>query len=497
MSNMKSHYINGQWIQSDGSEFTSTDPATGEMIWKGREADENIVDKAVSAARKAFGTWGQTELKDRIGYLHAFRDKLTKERIHLATAISKENGKPLWDALTEVGAMISKVDISIEAYAVRCQEIKKQQSMGLSVTRHHPHGVMGVLGPFNFPGHIPNGHIVPALLAGNTVVFKPSEITPMTAELTVRYWEECGLPKGVLNLVQGGRKTGEALTQHMLVDGILFTGSWNTGRRLAEMMSKTPYKILALEMGGNNPLIISHVNDIDTAAYLTVMSCFLTSGQRCTCTRRLIVIQDKQNDAFINAFISMVRSFRIGAYTTIPEPFMGPVITAHAAQNLLQAQQKLIGLGGTPLLPLKQLDLGPAFVSPGIIDMTGVRDHPDEEYFGPLLQVYRVGSLDDAIEEANRTEFGLTAGIFTDSEKEYDHFFRRIKAGIVNWNTPLTGASSAAPFGGIGHSGNNRPSAYYAADYCAYPVSSLEAMHITMPAVLPPGLEIPVKDNRI
>lgn len=473
-----SHFINGKWIHAGFKNFNSINPATEEILWQGTEADLSVVDLAVTTARKAFESWAMRPLKERIEYLKAFQNILTKEKLKFSEVISKENGKPLWDSLNEVSSMIQKVDISIDSYNIRCKELKNQSSTALSVTRHKPHGVMGVLGPFNFPGHIPNGHIIPALLAGNTIVFKPSELTPMVAELMMQYFEASQIPDGVINLIQGGKETGKSLTRHDDIDGILFTGSFEVGKKIAETLSQTPYKILALEMGGNNPLIIANVKDLKAAAYRTVQSAFLSSGQRCTCARRLIVLEDVYFE-FIKILTALVNTIKIGAYTDQPEPFMGPVINKEAAIHLMHAIKELKRLGGKPLVELKQLNLSPSFLTPGIIDMSEVKEERDIEYFGPLLQVYKVNNLNEAILLANKTSFGLTAGIFSDNREDFDEFYKKVRAGIINWNTPLTGASSSAPFGGVGKSGNNRPSAFYAADYCSYPVASMEATVFT------------------
>jgi succinylglutamic semialdehyde dehydrogenase len=348
---------------------------------------------------------------------------------------------------------------------------------------------MAVLGPFNFPGHLPNGHIVPALLAGNTVVFKPSEMTPMVAQKTLECWQAANIPPGVINLVQGGKETGKALSEHKDINGLLFTGSWNTGCHFAKLFAEYPEKILALEMGGNNPYIISSVQNIQAAAYLTIQSAFLTSGQRCTCARRLIIIDSPQSKTFLSTLIKMAESIRVGAYTDSPEPFMGPLISAAAASMLISKHDSLIRQGAIPILPLKILSKGPAFLSPGIIDVSAITS-PDEELFGPLLQVIHVPNFTAALEIANRTKYGLAAGLLSDKPKEYELFYKYVKAGIINWNTPLTGASSAAPFGGIGQSGNHRPSALYAADYCAYPIASLERGTIVTTTELLPGIEV-------
>jgi succinylglutamic semialdehyde dehydrogenase len=447
-----------------------------------RAATKDEVDKAIAAAHQAFDSWSILSLEERISRLERFRDHLKSSKSALAETISKETGKPLWDAHHEVNAMLNKIPLSVEAQRQRCAMVERPQANGLSVTRHKPHGAVLVMGPFNFPGHLPNGHIVPALLAGNTVVFKPSEYTPLTAALTMQCWEKAELPKGVINLVQGAHETGQALLSNPALAGVFFTGSAQTGSLILKQLGSCPKKILALEMGGNNPLIISRVSDIKTACHLTIQSAYLTSGQRCTCARRLILIESSQSETFLNELVRMMGKIKVGPYTDIPEPFMGPLINQKAAQTILSKQDKLKLLGGIPLVQANLLKAGTSLLSPGLMDVTPIAVRPDEELFGPFLQVIRVKNLQEAIEEANKTQYGLSAGLFSDRRDEYDLFYQKIKAGVINWNTPLTGASSAAPFGGIGLSGNHRPSAFYAADYCSYPVASLESESLKMPA---------------
>lgn len=485
------HYIEGRWKQGSGQPFISTNPATAEVVWKGTGASPKDVDLAVSAARTAAGPWASLSLQKRVDLLRKFAKALEQGQELLVQAIATETGKPYWEATQEVMAMANKVEISIDANAQRCPERIEEQKGARNVTRHKPHGVVGVFGPFNFPGHLPNGHIVPALLAGNTVVFKPSEMTPLVAELTVRFWHEAELPPGVLNLVQGGRDTGQAVAQHPQIDGAFFTGSARTGQSLCKHFGAFPNKILALEMGGNNPLIVTKASDLKAAAYLTIMSAFLTSGQRCTCARRLIVPTGDDGDRFLKVLCDAVQLIAIGPFTERPQPFIGPVISAAIAKQLLEAQQQLLQGGATSLIPMTPMDIGEAFLKPGIIDVTHVGGRSDDELFGPLLQVIRVSSFQEAIREANNTHFGLSAGLLSDSREEFDQFYSEIRAGIVNWNTPLTGASSRMPFGGIGLSGNHRPSAFYAADYCAYPVASTEVTTMAIPANLPPGITLP------
>lgn len=469
-------------------EMTSYNPATNEPVWKGTQANKEEVEHAIALARQSFEGWSRLNLDERLKYLYAYKQRLQEKQKELAEAISIETGKPLWETMAEVKSMIDKVDLSLESYKERCPTKERLTSGGaVSVTRHKPHGVIAVLGPYNFPGHLPNGHIVPALLAGNTIVFKPSEYTPRVGEFIAQLWNEAGLPKGVLNLVQGGRMTGQELAYHPAINGLFFTGSWPTGKQLRQHFSPNPEKILALEMGGNNPLVITSVKDKKTAAYIALVSAYITAGQRCTCARRLIVT--KEAEPIVDLLQEMIKGIRIGAYTDKPEPFMGPIITVKAAEKILLEQEERKNHGAIPLVEMKQLHPHSSFLSPGLMDCTPLAQQIDEEIFGPFLQVIRVADFSAAIEEANKTQYGLVAGLLSDRREEFELFLQRTNAGVINWNTTTTGASSGAPFGGIKKSGNHRPSAFYAADYCSYPVASLENETIKIPETPFTGLE--------
>lgn len=484
------HYIAGQWQTGLGHDIQSVDPAKKAVIWQAQSASDAQVDAAVSAARDAFAQWSEKSFEARLAITKRFAELLGENKDALALTIAQETGKPLWETATEVGAMIGKIAISERAYHERTGTVENPMPLGKAFIRHKPHGVVAVFGPYNFPGHLPNGHIVPALLAGNTVVFKPSDLTPLVAEKTVQLWEQAGLPAGVLNLVQGEVETGKALAAHPGLDGLFFTGSSRTGKLLHEQFAGHPGKILALEMGGNNPLIVDEVSDVDAAVHDIVQSAFVTSGQRCTCARRLFIPATAQGDELLARLVEVTKRIAVGDYDADAQPFMGAMISARAAALMVNAQQMLMELGASPLVSLTHEDTESGFVTPGIIDVTAVLDKlPDEEHFGPLLKVIRYGDFDAAITEANNTSFGLSAGLLSDNEAQYQHFFKRIRAGIVNWNRPITGASSAAPFGGIGDSGNHRASAYYAADYCAYPVASVELEAVALPGSLNPGLD--------
>ena len=485
---MHSHFIDGVWQAGDGPALAVINPATGHQIWSGSHATSTQIGQATAAARNAFRAWSMTPLVQRIEIAQRFATLLKQHDEDLATTIAQEVGKPLWEARTEVASMANKVAISVQALAARSGTVTSVIADGEAVLRHRPHGVFGVFGPYNFPGHLPNGHIVPALLAGNTLMFKPSEYAPHTAIKTVALWQQAGLPDGVLNLVNGGRETGIALSHDTQLDGILFTGSYQVGALLHRQFAGQPGKMLALEMGGNNALVVWDVADTDAAVHHAIFSAFVSAGQRCTCARRLIVADSERGDALVRRLVEVAAKIVVGAPDAQPVPFMGPVVSAAIAERLLAAQSDLIARGGRALLTMHGLQAGTGLLSAGIVDVTGVAGIPDEEFFGPLLQIIRVADFDSAIQVANATEFGLAAGLLSDDPAIWAQFLNSSRAGVVNWNRPTTGAASTAPFGGIGKSGNHRASAFYAADYCAYPVASIENSLLAMPAQLSPGL---------
>ncbi|MDB1122356.1 succinylglutamate-semialdehyde dehydrogenase [Vibrio algarum] len=482
-------WIAGQWVAGQGDGFDSVSPYNGEVIWQGDSATVSQVEQAVKAARVAFIDWKKLSFSERETYVLAFAEEVKANSEEIAQIIAKETGKPIWETRTEAGAVAGKIAISIRAYHDRTGETHREVGDNQIVLRHKPLGVMAIFGPYNFPAHLPNGHMVPALLAGNTIVYKPSEQTPATAELIIKLWQKVGLPAGVINLVQGAKETGVALADSKGIDGLLFTGSANTGHILHRQFAGQPDKMLALEMGGNNPMVISeNYGDLDSTVYTIVQSAFISAGQRCTCARRLYVPVGEKGDALIHKLTEATNNILVDEPFADPQPFMGPQISIQAAEFILNAQANLLELGATSIVEAKHTKA--AFVTPGLIDVTKIDALPDEEYFGPLLQVVRYEGLEKAVELANDTRFGLSAGLVSTDDKEWEYFVDHIRAGIVNRNRQLTGASGDAPFGGPGASGNLRPSAFYAADYCAYPMASMEGSETLLPATLSPGVKL-------
>ncbi len=456
--------------------FRSLDPASGAILWEGPAADPEACNRAIATARAALPHWRGRAVEDRVAIARRYAEILGERRADLAQLISRETGKLLWESDGEIGSMIGKVEISIRAFAERTGERAADMPFGRAVLRHRGHGVMAVLGPYNFPGHLPNGHIVPALIAGNTVVFKPSEIAPAVGAAMADCWMAAGLPDGVLTIVQGARATGEALVAGD-IDGLLFTGSAGAGAALRRALVDRPHVILALELGGNTPLIAW--DSPEDAASIIVSSAFITTGQRCSCARRLIVPEGTIGNQIVEAVDAMAARLPIAAWNEPGEAFMGPLVSEAAAMASHMAVDNLIADGARVIRSFEPvIDRSAAFVTPAILDVTGVQT-PDAEIFAPVLKVIRVPDFDAAIAAANDTAYGLSGGLVSRDAMLWDRFVEESRAGVVNRNRPTTGAAGNMPFGGLGASGNHRPSAYYAADYCAYPIASFEADEVT------------------
>ena len=484
--------IDGRWVSIAGASVVSENPAhPSETVWSGSPRGGHV-DAAVAAARGAAEPWSRWPAERRAAVLRRFQQVATRRAEEMAALIRDEVGKPLWDARAEASLLASKVDITLDAGPEGSLRRIAGYEVGMGPampTRRgaawfRPHGVMAVLGPFNFPAHLPNGHIVPALAAGNTVVFKPSDKAPAVGQLLAEFFAEAledeRAPAGVFNLVQGHGPIAAALASHEGIDGVLFTGSWPVGRRIMGANLDHPGRILALEMGGNNPAVIMPDADLKQAVIECVRCAFITAGQRCTCTRRLIVheaVADKVMGAVCRAASQLI----IGDPRAEHPVFMGPVISDAARREILEAQRAMQRGGGKALVLATALDPEGWFVSPGVMQVERfTRDASlsggagaDVEVFGPLLRVSTVASLDEAIEQCNATQYGLAASLFSRDPAAVAEFQHRVRAGCININTGTAGASSKLPFGGLGRSGNHRPAGAFSVDYCAYPVAGM------------------------
>jgi succinylglutamic semialdehyde dehydrogenase len=452
-------------------ELVSFEPATGSELWRGRIGD---VDDVIARARRAWPLWAAQPLSTRIELLRRFANEVRKESDKLADLIARETGKPLWEARGEVDGVVDKVEVSVRAYAERTSQRKLDGALnGTSAVRHKPHGVVAVISPYNMPALLPAAQIIPALIAGNVVVFKPSEKAPATGDMLTRCFHRAGISAAVVQVLFGGPEQGQALAMHDGVDGVLFTGSAHAGVSINRKLASNPGKVVALELGGNNPIVVWDTPKIVDAAAIVVQSAFTSAGQRCSSARRLIV-KSTMYDAVVTEVRRLTERLIVGAPFDTPTPFLGPVIDNAAADGLTESFVYLLSNGGRAIKHMARLREDMPFVSPAIIDVTKIDERPDVELFGPLLQVIGVDDFDEAIAEANNTRFGLVASLVGGSPQEYNRFWANIRAGVVNWNRPTIGENAAAPFGGTGLSGNNRPGGYYMADSCAYPVSSAE-----------------------
>lgn len=482
-----SNLIAGQWHPIPGELLRSTMPASPDrVVWSGSPSVDAVHD-AIKAARAALPAWSSTTIEQRVAVLRKFQEIAKSRASELGSLISIETGKALWESQGEANLVGAKVDITLEEGEWSGRHRVTDFEFGLNETKRarchfRPHGVMAVVGPFNFPAHLPNGHIVPALLTGNTIVFKPSDKAPAVGQMLTEMFHEAlesqGAPKGVINLVHGAVDESIALCGSPDVDGVLFTGSWAAGRAITEANLDHPGKIIALEMGGNNPAIIMPDADLYQAVVEITRCAFNTTGQRCTSTRRLIVHRDVA-DKVIPAIIKSASNLIIGE-PDAPEPvFMGPIISEQALDAVLRFQERVASSGGRVLMESTRVpDRDGWFITPGIIEVDkftlGCDDAGcDEEVFGPLLRVSVVDSFDEALAQANATRYGLSASIFTADGSLQDRFLNECRAGCRNINCGTAGASSKLPFGGLGLSGNHRPAGAFSLDYTAYPVASM------------------------
>lgn len=463
-------------------EIISKSPADRNDLLGAFPYSYKAVEDAVQAAREAFESWRKTPTKERFDLLGKYRDELKKLEPTLSEIIAREVGKPLWESKQEVAAMVNKVDVTIKEGLrfVSDYEIPGIMENTFGACRFRPNGVFSVIGPFNFPGHLANGHIVPALVTGNTVIFKPSEKSPAVGQVMAEAFHNAGFPAGVFNLLHGEREVGRRLVVHERVDGVLFTGSYEVGLKIKKDTLEQPWKIIVLEMGGKNSALVLEEADLDCAVYETLTGAYITAGQRCSSTSRILV-HKSIFDRFVETFHKKAKGFSIGH--PFDNCFMGPLIDGSAVEKYL----KFLGIaqreGSDLIMRGKQLELAKQgfYVTPSIclvrnnsLAIVKKSVYQQTEIFGPNVAIYSVEDESEAIALANATKYGLAASVFTKNEERYRQAARELQVGLVNWNRSTVGASSRLPFGGLKRSGNHFPTAVSAATYCMHPVASLE-----------------------
>ncbi len=492
-------YIDGAWVKSDrpDGEFTDVSPADLKDEIMRLEYRYDHVARAAAAADKAFRSWSLAPASERFSALRRLKEVYIAEADSMATVIARETGKPLWEANTEVKAMINKIDITLDHSMKLVEDTKVPNALPNvdGYIRYRARGVMAVLGPFNFPGHLPNGHIVPALATGNTVVFKPSELTPAIGQMMAQMFEKAQFPKGVFNLVQGIGETGKRLCADENVDGVLFTGSYETGLKIKQSTIEHYWKVLALEMGGKNATIVWDDADLNKALYETIQGAYLSAGQRCSGTSR-IILHRSIAEKFTERFYETAKKLTIGYWKD--NPFMGPLINSEAVEKYLRFQEIAQREGCERLMRGKALDTGRSgyYVTPSICLVKDFKEdsvYQKSEIFGPNVAIYTVDDFGQALKINDSTGFGLSLAVFTKDRTRYDRAVQEARCGLVNWNRTTNGASSRLPFGGFGKSGNDRPTAHFAVQYCTVPISTLEDTTELDLKGMPPGMNFEPK----
>jgi succinylglutamic semialdehyde dehydrogenase len=469
-------------------EIALEDPGDTGSLTTAFPFSNDAVEAAVAAAQRAYPAWRDAAPAERAACLRRFAEVLEAERERLAEVIAREIGKPLWEARTEVTAMIGKVGITL-GHGLDLVAERSFDAAGGRVARWrwHSRGALAVLGPFNFPGHLVHGHVVPALATGNSVVIKPSERAPATGQLYAELAARAGFPPGVLNLVQGDGEQGARLAADPSVDGVLFTGSYGVGRRILEATLDQPHKLVALEMGGKNGVLVCEDADLDAAAAAIAFATCVTAGQRCSMTSRVIALRGVADD-LVDRLVPIFERIAVG-YPLEEGVFMGPVISAAARAHHAAVLEWAREEGAERLV-----DGGPCegprpghYVRPSLhrVPALSPSRYQTEEHFVPDAFLLEVDSLDEGIAALDATEYGLSSSVFSADRASFERAYRETRVGLINWNTTTVGASSELPFGGVEKSGNDRAAGILSTVYCTYPVASLEVEEPGPPASYP------------
>ena len=477
----KGHYINGKFklpLMDKVETRKSPGDFEDEIIDFPLSFEETDTISVCKYGKAGYKTWSKMGLEKRKEKLSCLKNIFQKNKATLAEIISRETGKPLWESELEVGALIRKIEITFKDSLERIQdrEVKNYENSKVGRVRFKSRGLFLVIAPFNFPMHLAFAQILPALVAGNAVIFKPSEKTPASAQAFAQCFEDLYLPEGVFQMLQGDATLSEKLTKNSLIDGILFVGSFRVGQKIKEATIKDHWKILALEMGGYNSTLIWDYKSRDHAVLETLKSCFLTAGQRCSSSSQILINKPLAKD-FIPRFLEGVQKITIDHWKK--NPFMGSLIDEKSFQNFFQFEKEISKAGIEILQKGKDLShLKGYYVSPGVYKLNKEQafSFPQEETFTPQVLIYEVEDLEVAVRMINHSGYGLALSLFTQEERVKNEIFQEAKVGLINCNLPSCGASSFLPFAGLGKSGNDRPAASFMVDSCVSVLSEQEAI---------------------
>lgn len=476
MIQFKGAFINGRFVKSRGKPTqTVVDPGnTGEIVGQWRSTGDQV-DTAIEAAQGAYKKWAWLKKRERVRYIRSLQKAFISRKTQFAETISREMGKTLRESTAEVDTAIKKIDVTLSEAMTLVKRSRLRRDG--SFYRYHPRGVLVILGPFNFPLHLPNGQMVAALATGNTVVFKPSEITPFTGQLIAECYKEAGFPNGAFNLIHGKGRVGEALVKHPGVQGVIFVGSYETGSKILNSTVNEPGKICVLEMGGKNAAIIMPDAPLEKAVDDCVASALSTTGQRCNSLSRVIIHQDLMTK-FMVAFAERVLEWHPGYYKD-ENAKMGPLVTEAALKKFLRYQEMAEKEGAVRVLKGRTISThAPGhYVVPAVhhVAWEGPRDNKVgyryDEIFGPDIAIYTFKTIEEAIAIHNDCRYGLVASVFTEKEDVFEEMYHQLEVGNIYRNMKTIRASALLPFGGVKQSGNDNPAGLFSPLYCTYPVA--------------------------
>lgn len=456
------------------------------LLWS-LPVDYAHVDCVLESAVRGFKTWRNTPLSKRIEILKNYQTQLKLRSDEIAIAISHEVGKPLWESKTEVQSLIGKVDVTINDSLPRIltKNIENILPDTKGSVHFKPIGPCLIIGPFNFPCHLANGQILSALIAGNSIIFKPSEKACYSAQIMFECLANSGFEPGVINLIQGDGETARRLLKCREIKGVFFTGSKDVGIKILESTYSDLSKLVCLELGGKNTAIVDETANLDFAIEELIKGSFLTAGQRCTSTA-IVAIHNSIAQKFIEQFHSIAKKIIVDhPIDHVATPFMGPLIDQRALDQYLLFMGMAKREGIEEIMRGKHLEkkYKGYYVSPSIhlTDSFQKSSHfLSSEIFGPNCTFITYSDFDEAIAIANSTEYGLAASVFTSKQERFDHAVSNIDSGLVNLNRSTVGASAKLPFGGVKNSGNYRPAALTTIDACVYQTATLEINNLQL-----------------